>query len=110
SYLKVTGVVENMSTFVAPDGSSHAIFGEGGGAALAAQIGAPLVGRVPIEPGVSAGGDVGAPVVLNDPTSPASVEFRRIAARIVEELLPPVEMAGCTARILELAAEAAAPR
>ena len=31
SYMKVLGVVENMSEFVAPDGSRHAIFGEGGG-------------------------------------------------------------------------------
>src|SRR5207244_11809931 len=31
SYLKVLGVVENMSEFVAADGSRHAIFGSGGG-------------------------------------------------------------------------------
>ena len=31
SYLKVLGVVENMHAFIAPDGSSHAIFGTGGG-------------------------------------------------------------------------------
>ena len=36
SYLKVLGVVENMSEFVAPDGSRHAIFGSGGGKRLAA--------------------------------------------------------------------------
>ncbi|MFN8034600.1 MAG: Mrp/NBP35 family ATP-binding protein [Acidimicrobiia bacterium] len=108
SYLRIAGVVENMSAFVAPDGTEHAIFGEGGGAALAAEIGAPLVGRVPIEPRVSSGGDSGLPVTLADPDAPASAEFRRIAARIVEEMLPPVEMAGCTARILELAETAAA--
>ena len=36
SYLKVLGVVENMSAFVAPDGSRHEIFGAGGGQRLAA--------------------------------------------------------------------------
>jgi ATP-binding protein involved in chromosome partitioning len=108
SYLKVLGVVENMSEFVAPDGSRHAIFGSGGGKRLAALTGAPLIGRIPIESAVSTGGDDGHPVVLAAPDSPAAIEFRRIARLIVDELLPPVEMAGCTARILELATRAAA--
>jgi ATP-binding protein involved in chromosome partitioning len=103
SYLKVVGVIENMSVFVAPDSSQHALFGEGGGAALAAEIGAPLIGRVPIETDVSAGGDSGEPAVLSHPGGPAGAEFRRIAHRIVDELLPPVEMSGCTARIFEAA-------
>ena len=34
SYMKVVGVVENMSEFVAPDGQRFALFGRGGGAAL----------------------------------------------------------------------------
>ena len=107
SYLKVLGVLENMSEFVAPDGSRHAIFGSGGGKRLAALTGAPLIGQVPIEPAVSTGGDEGKPVVLAAPDGPAATEFRRIARLIVDELLPPVEMAGCTARILDLANQAA---
>ncbi len=102
SYLKVLGIVENMSVFVAPDGSQHAIFGSGGGKRLAALTGAPLVGAVPIEPDVSSDGDAGTPVVLAHPADPAAVELHAIAQRIVEELLPPVEMAGCTARMLDL--------
>ena len=111
SFLKVVGVVENMSAFVAPDGTSYALFGEGGGDALAAEIDAPLVGRIPIEPAVSAGGDTGRPAALADGgapgDSPAGVAFRALADRIVEELLPPIEMSGCTARILDLAANLA---
>jgi ATP-binding protein involved in chromosome partitioning len=107
SYLKVLGVVENMSEFVAPDGTRHAIFGSGGGKRLAALTGAPLIGRIPIEPAVSSGGDEGRTVVLAAPDGPAATEFRRIARLIVDELLPPVEMAGCTARILQLATRAA---
>lgn len=106
SYLKVTGVIENMSAYVAPDGSRHEVFGSGGGDALAAEIGAPLVGRVPLEPALGAGSDAGTPLVLSNPNSPAATELARIAEQIVTELLPPVEMAGCTARILELAGEA----
>jgi ATP-binding protein involved in chromosome partitioning len=102
SYLKVVGVVENMSEFVAPDGSRHTVFGQGGGDALAAEIGVPLVARIPIEAGVSSGGDAGAPVALTDADGPAGRAFTELAARLVEELLPPIEMAGCTARLLDL--------
>jgi len=103
SYMKVVGVVENMSEFVAPDGQRFALFGRGGGAALAAEIDAPLVASIPLEPEVSEGGDTGQPVALSAPESPAGAAFHALAQRIVEELLPPVEMAGCTARIFELA-------
>jgi ATP-binding protein involved in chromosome partitioning len=103
SYMKVLGVIENMSEFVAPDGSRHAIFGEGGGRRLAKLTGAPLVGLVPIESAVSEGGDHGRPVVLDAPNTASAAAFVAIAERIVTELLPPVEMAGCTARIFELA-------
>jgi ATP-binding protein involved in chromosome partitioning len=102
SYMKVVGVVENMSEFVAPDGSRHAVFGTGGGDALADEIQVPLVARIPLEPAVSAGSDAGAPVVLSAPDSPAAGAFRDLATRIVDDLLPPIEMAGCTARLLDL--------
>jgi len=104
SYMKVVGVVENMSEFVAPDGQRFALFGRGGGAALAADIGAPLVASIPLEPEVSEGGDTGTPVTLGLPGSPAGQAFRTLAERVVDDLLPPVEMAGCTARIFEAAA------
>jgi ATP-binding protein involved in chromosome partitioning len=107
SYMKIVGVVENMTEFVAPDGERFALFGSGGGAALAEEIGAPLVAQIPIEPAVASGSDEGVPVALRTPDSPAGKAFDDLAARVVDELLPPIEMAGCTARILDLAAEAA---
>jgi ATP-binding protein involved in chromosome partitioning len=106
SYLKVLGVGVNMHAFVAPDGSSHAIFGSGGGRRLAALTGAPLVGEVPIDGAVSEGGDEGKPVVLTHPDLPAAQALTEIARHIVEDLLPPVEMAGCTARIFDLVSQA----
>ena len=105
SYMKVVGVVENMSEFVAPDGSRHAVFGEGGGAALSEEIGVPLVARIPLEPAVSTGGDAGTPIVLSAPDSPAGRAFSELAARLVDDLLPPIEMAGCSARMLDLVAQ-----
>ncbi|MEM7323167.1 MAG: Mrp/NBP35 family ATP-binding protein [Actinomycetota bacterium] len=104
SHLRVAGVIENMSVFVAPDGSEHALFGSGGGEALAAEAGVPLIGQVPIEPAVSAGGDSGRPVALDG--GPAAEVFADIARKIVEEIAPPIEMAGCTVRILEQMDEA----
>jgi ATP-binding protein involved in chromosome partitioning len=101
SYMRVVGVVENMSAFVTPSGESFAVFGEGGGEALARDIDVPLLGQIPLEPSVSEGGDRGRPVVGSAPDSPAAVAFRRLASRIVTEVLPPIEMAGCTARLLD---------
>ena len=101
NYLRIVGVIENMTSFVAPDGSEHALFGSGGGQQLADDVGVPLLGSVPIEAGVSVGGDSGSPAVLG--SSPAAADIRAIAAAIAEEYIPPVEMAGCSARMLEAA-------
>jgi ATP-binding protein involved in chromosome partitioning len=100
SYLKVLGVIENMSTFTCEHGTEYALFGEGGGAALANDIGVPLLGQVPLEPAVSAANDSGKPLSTSAPDSGAGKAFASIAERISSELLPPVDMAGCTARML----------
>ena len=103
SYLKVLGVVENMHAFVAPDGSSHAIFGSGGGRRLAALTGAPLVGEVPIDSrGVGGRRHRASRSCSRTRSCPRRARSPRSRAGSSEELLPPVEMAGCTARIFEL--------
>jgi ATP-binding protein involved in chromosome partitioning len=104
NFLRVAGVVENMSAFVCDHGESYPLFGSGGGEALAADAGAPLLGQVPLEAAVALGGDTGQPVALG--AGPAADAFRAIAARIVDEAIPPTDLSSCTARILE-AAEAA---
>jgi ATP-binding protein involved in chromosome partitioning len=100
SYLKVLGVIENMSTFTCDHGQSYALFGEGGGQLLAGELGAPLIGQVPLEPAVSAANDAGIPLALAAPGCQAGTAFAAIAARIADELLPPVDMSGCSARML----------
>ncbi|MFZ4720475.1 MAG: P-loop NTPase [Ilumatobacteraceae bacterium] len=109
SFLRVTGVIENMSAFTCDHGESYALFGEGGGQSLADQIGVPLLGKVPLEPAVAAGGDAGAPVAL-DGTGAAADVFRAIARRIVDEIAPPTNMAGCSARMLGLVEQALAAK
>jgi ATP-binding protein involved in chromosome partitioning len=101
SYVRIVGVVENMSSFRCEHGDEYALFGEGGGEALAHEAGVPLLAQIPIEPSVAAGGDIGEPVVLG--TGPAAEAFRDLAALIAEEAAPPVSMAGCSARMLDAA-------
>ena len=99
SHTKVVGVIENMSAFTCEHGQEYPLFGEGGGAALAEEIGAPLLARVPLEPAVAAGGDQGMPAALEHPEGPAGREFHELARVLATELMPPIEMAGCTARV-----------
>ena len=105
SFLPVVGVIENMSSFTCDHGETYALFGAGGGQALATDIGAPLLGQVPLETAVAAGNDDGVPVSLDGVGAAAQV-FRSIAERISRELAPPVktdqvDMAGCSARLLD---------
>ena len=104
NFLRIAGVIENMSAFTCEHGASYPLFGEGGGAECAREAGAPLLGSVPLEPSVASGGDAGEPVALGE--GPAADAFRAIAARIVEEAVPPVAMAGCSARMLDAAVAA----
>ncbi|MEQ8439067.1 MAG: P-loop NTPase [Ilumatobacter fluminis] len=105
SFLPVIGVVENMSAFVCDHGETYALFGDGGGDALATAIDAPLIGQVPLEPAVAAGNDDGVPVATGGDGA-AAAEFRAIAERLATEIVPPktdtdVDMAGCSARLLD---------
>ena len=82
----------------------YALFGQGGGARLAAEIGVPLVGTVPLHPDMGVGGDAGEPVALG--TGPLAEAFDDLATTITETIAPVVETAGCTARMLEKVEEA----
>ena len=63
----VLGVVENMAGFRCPDcGEAHDLFGRGGGAAFARTNDLALLGSIPLDPEVRAGGDEGAPAVLSE--------------------------------------------
>ncbi|WP_229022887.1 Mrp/NBP35 family ATP-binding protein [Actinomarinicola tropica] len=104
SHLRVAGVIENMSAFVCDHGESYPLFGSGGGELLARDAGVPLLGQIPLEPSVADGGDNGRPIALGE--GPAADAFRDLAAQVVEEAIPPVEMAGCSARMLDAAVSA----
>ena len=97
SFLRVAGVIENMSDFTCEHGESYALFGSGGGQALADEIGVELLGRIPIEPAVANGGDIGEPLVLTA-TSVAAQTFTAIAQRIIDDTPEIDEMSDCSAR------------
>lgn len=86
----VLGIVENMSYLEMEDGSLRRIFGEGGGEQLAGMAGVPLLANIPIDEGVRAGGDQGAPVVATDPDSAGGRALtalaQSVAARMSMEL------------------------
>jgi ATP-binding protein involved in chromosome partitioning len=81
--LSIIGVVENMSCFSTPDGQRFTIFGEGGGQLLADEIGAPLLGKVPLQEELRAAADEGTPLVAADPDAPASQALRELARGIL---------------------------
>jgi ATP-binding protein involved in chromosome partitioning len=97
SFLRVAGVIENMSEFTCDHGESYALFGTGGGQALADEVGVELLGQIPIEPAVAAGGDNGEPLVLTSSSEAARI-FTAIAAHIIAETPEINDMAGCSAR------------
>lgn len=97
SFLRVAGVIENMSTFTCDHGTTYELFGNGGGKALASEIGSPLLGSIPIEAAVAHGSDNGEPIVLSK-VGAAAEAFAAIAQRIISETVSMQDMVGCSAR------------
>ena len=84
----VVGVIENMAWLDQPDGSRLHLFGEGGGQRVADRLSetlgatVPLLGQIPLEISTREAGDVGTPVVISDPQSPAAVAMRQMATTL----------------------------
>lgn len=57
----VLGLVENMSYFIAPDGSEHDIFGRGGTRRFADSLGLPLLAEIPMFTEIRTNSDTGRP-------------------------------------------------
>ncbi len=79
----VAGVIENMSAAVCTCcGEQSEVFGSGGGAQLAEETGAPLLGQVPLDIELREAGDRGVPVVVDSPDSVSARELVRIAGAL----------------------------
>ena len=104
-YLRVAGVVENMSGFTCGHGERYDLFGSGGGARLANEIGVPLLAQIPLEPAISVGGDRGEPAALGE--GEAARSFSGLVDAVTD-VAPVIEMRDCTARMLDAVGAAAA--
>src|SRR5207248_2725901 len=81
--MRVAAVVENMSHLVcACCGEITRPFGEGGGRALADELGVPLLGQVPLDDPLRVASDEGTPLVVSDPDAPPALAVSEIAAAL----------------------------
>lgn len=65
---------DNTLTLYAP--------GEGGGETLGADFHVPLLGKLPLDLRIRQGLDAGQPIVVADPESPISQQYRDIALKV----------------------------
>jgi ATP-binding protein involved in chromosome partitioning len=83
----VLGIIENMSYYVcAKCGDRSEIFSYGGGERAAEKLGVPFLGRIPIDPAIRVGGDIGVPIVVANPDSPQSKAFMQLASKLTANL------------------------
>lgn len=83
----VLGLVENMAVHVCSQcGHAEHLFGQGGGARMAAQYGVPLLGSLPLEIGIREQGDAGVPVFAARPASAAAEAYREVARNVTAAL------------------------
>src|ERR671910_5194 len=71
--MRLIGAIENMTGDV---------FGRGGGAALADELGVPLLGEIPLDPRLREQGDLGIPLVTAEPASPTALAIVELAETI----------------------------
>jgi ATP-binding protein involved in chromosome partitioning len=100
AHVRVAGVIENMTAFECEHGTSYSLFGDGGGDRLAAEIGVPVIGRIPLHPDMVASADRGEPVAHGD-EGPLAEAFGQLALRVSRDISPVVDTASCTARLLD---------
>ena len=83
----VLGVVENMSTHICTNcGHEEAIFGHGGGEAMAKDFDIPLLGRLPLTMEIRSSLDAGKPTMTQGTDSPIMKSYRSLALRTAGEL------------------------
>ena len=83
----VLGIVENMAVHVCSNcGHAEHLFGQGGGQAMAAKYGVPLLGSLPLDLRIREQGDVGMPVVVAAPDSAPAQAYLAVAQAMAAQL------------------------
>ncbi len=79
----ILGVVENMAYFICPDSKKkYYIFGKGKTLEFARTYNLKVLGSIPIDPRIAEGGDLGLPIVVEEPESEVAKAFINIAKLI----------------------------
>ena len=85
----VLGIIENMATYTCPHcGAASHPFGTGGAEEAAAEMGVPLLGRLPLSAAIREASDAGNPPAASE--EPKTGTFGDIAANLVAALETPV--------------------
>ena len=83
----ILGIVENMSLHTCTQcGHQEAVFGSGGGAAIAREYETSVLGRLPLSMAVRQEADSGKPTVVSAPDAEVSLIFRQMA-RLIKQVL-----------------------
>jgi Mrp family chromosome partitioning ATPase len=98
--LPVIGVIENMSGLTCPEcGAKIDVFGaHGGGDAMGRQMGVPVLGSIPVDPGIVRSGDDGALDAYLASDAPGAKAFVEVVERILAAVdSPESQPSGSTA-------------
>ncbi len=83
----VLGIIENMSLHICSQcGHTEPIFGEGGGAKMAADYQVDLLGALPLDIRIREQADGGIPTVIADPDGEVAGIYRKIARKMTAKL------------------------
>jgi ATP-binding protein involved in chromosome partitioning len=85
--IPILGIVENMSYYICPHcNSQDHIFGHGGGAKAAVELGIPFLGEVPLDLAIRTQSDIGSPIVIAQPDAPSARMLREIAEKVAAQV------------------------
>lgn len=81
--IPILGIVENMSIHICSNcGHAEHIFGHGGGEKMCTDYDVPFLGSLPLDIGIRAQTDAGAPTVASDPDGAIAEAYRAIARKV----------------------------
>jgi predicted Fe-Mo cluster-binding NifX family protein len=85
--LPILGVIENMSGLVCPScGTRVDVFGSGGGASMAEEMGVPFLGSIPIDPEFVTACDAGSLGPFLAGGSPCATAFTNVVAKVIDRI------------------------
>ena len=83
----ILGIVENMAVHVCSNcGHVEHVFGEGGGARMAAEVGCDYLGALPLDLSIRLNADEGHPSVVADPDGEIAALYKAVARRVAVKL------------------------